>query len=170
MSCSRNLGSLNALSIMSNPSFSYAFNTCTHNQQTALEPCLVRMSAHRLGAAGAAVIRGADDGHVPELREEAAQLVRHLSEHTLRGGRLCAVAFLAGQWRRRCVNSTISFRESSIKAEQGVAYPCGCWRSETRSSTAVEAAIDARPGRVTVHIWSSVRSVSDYMAKTPCQQ
>jgi len=29
------------------------------------------------------------------------------------------------------------------------------------SSTAVELAIDAIPGRVTVHIWSSVRSVKD---------
>lgn len=40
-------------------------------------------------------------------------------------------------------------------------YPSGCCRSEASSSTAVDDAIDARPGRVTVHIWSSVLSVSD---------
>ncbi len=33
--------------------------------------------------------------------------------------------------------------------------------SETSSSTADAAAIGAMPGRVTVHIWSSVRSVKD---------
>lgn len=41
-------------------------------------------------------------------------------------------------------------------------YPLGCWRSDTRSSTAVDDAIEARPGRVTVHIWSSVRSERDW--------
>lgn len=40
-------------------------------------------------------------------------------------------------------------------------HPSGCCRTEASSSTAVEAAIDARPGRVTVHISSSVLSVRD---------
>lgn len=41
----------------------------------------------------------------------------------------------------------------------GAINPSGCWMTETRSSTAVAAAMDASPGLVTVHIWSSVRSV-----------
>jgi hypothetical protein len=42
-----------------------------------------------------------------------------------------------------------------------VRYPSGCCKTETSSSTAMDAAIGASPGRVTVHIWSSVRSVRD---------
>lgn len=40
-------------------------------------------------------------------------------------------------------------------------HPSGCCKRETRSSTAVDDAIEAIPGRVTVHIWSSVRSERD---------
>lgn len=39
--------------------------------------------------------------------------------------------------------------------------PLECWMIETSNSTAVEDAMDAMPGRVTVHIWSRVRSVKD---------
>lgn len=52
------------------------------------------------------------------------------------------------------------------KKEKRETYPSGCCKSDTRSSTAVDAAIEASPGRVTVHIWSSVRSVKDYVAHT----
>ena len=40
-------------------------------------------------------------------------------------------------------------------------YPSGCCNRDTSSSTAIDAAMGASPGRVTVHIWSSVRSVRD---------
>ena len=62
---------------------------------------------------------------------------------------------------------TLSIEEvSTVKSEEVRCYPRGCWRSEARSSTAVEDAIEARPGRVTVHIWSSVRSVNDWSRKS----
>lgn len=41
-------------------------------------------------------------------------------------------------------------------------YPAGCCIIDTKSSTAVLAAILANPGLVTVHIWSSVLSVKLY--------
>lgn len=40
-------------------------------------------------------------------------------------------------------------------------YPKGCCKMETNISTADAAAMGATPGRVTVHIWSRVRSVRD---------
>jgi hypothetical protein len=43
----------------------------------------------------------------------------------------------------------------------GRAYPRGCVNSEMSISTAVADAMAARPGRETVHIWSSVRSLRD---------
>ena len=43
----------------------------------------------------------------------------------------------------------------SVNAKRGrknKSHPSGCWRSDTSNSTAVDAAIEANPGRVTVHI------------------
>lgn len=40
-------------------------------------------------------------------------------------------------------------------------HPSGCCRTETISSTARAPAITARPGRLTVHCWSRVRSLVD---------
>lgn len=40
----------------------------------------------------------------------------------------------------------------NICALLATVYPSGCCSKETSSSTAVEDAIDANPGRVTVHI------------------
>lgn len=48
---------------------------------------------------------------------------------------------------------------------EAATYPLGCCKSETMSSTAVELAMEAIPGRVTVHIWSRVRSVRDCRKK-----
>lgn len=46
-------------------------------------------------------------------------------------------------------------------------YPAGCCIIDTKSSTAVLAAILANPGLVTVHIWSSVLSVKLYVRHQP---
>jgi hypothetical protein len=43
----------------------------------------------------------------------------------------------------------------------GARGPSGCCRMDTRSSTSRADAIGAIPGRVTVHCWSSVASLSD---------
>jgi hypothetical protein len=43
-------------------------------------------------------------------------------------------------------------------------YPRGWVKRETSISTAVADAMAARPGRETVHIWSSVRSLRDWMS------
>ena len=51
--------------------------------------------------------------------------------------------------------------EYTMNMEELGSYPSGCCKREANSSTAVAAAIGASPGRVTVHIWSSVRSVRD---------
>lgn len=51
---------------------------------------------------------------------------------------------------------------NDILKKNAETHPSGCCNKETRSSTAVEAAMEARPGLVTVHIWSSVRSVRDF--------
>lgn len=52
-------------------------------------------------------------------------------------------------------------RSSLLEAEAGAAGHCGCWRSDTSSSTNRADAIAATPGRVTVHCWSSVWSLTD---------
>jgi hypothetical protein len=41
---------------------------------------------------------------------------------------------------------------SQLPVNLDLAYPFGCWTSETSSSTALAAAMGAIPGRVTVHI------------------
>jgi hypothetical protein len=45
-----------------------------------------------------------------------------------------------------------SSKDSVKVIERGKTYTCGCWSIETRSSTHVDEAMEARPGRVTVHI------------------
>lgn len=56
-------------------------------------------------------------------------------------------------------------RERVQREKDRRTHPSGCCSNDTSSSTAVDEAIEAIPGRVTVHIWSSVRSVRDWYVR-----
>lgn len=63
-----------------------------------------------------------------------------------------------------------SVRSSAVRhdAYAGARTPCSCCSRATSSSTASAPAMLATPGRVTVHCWSSVRSLSDWVGRDKC--
>lgn len=80
-------------------------------------------------------------------------MVRALTHYLLlvvvvRPGREVVLVPECYEKKKKAQNEKKKFRgKSEMKA-----YPRGCCRSDTRSSTAVADAIGAKPGRVTVHI------------------
>ena len=103
--------------------------------------------------------------HVAELSEETPQLVGYEAQDasaTFFVRRNSVFGILVGRW-----SSGMKAEEQHLGVKSGrktrtKTYPSGCWSSDARSSTAVDDAIEAKPGRVTVHIWSRVLSVKDF--------
>ena len=100
----------------------------------------------------------------PELvRDEAKDARGHVG---VRVGRVGAVSTLDwGEDGGAYTLGVMCQRWRGMRESAGT-HPWGCWRGDTRSSTAVVDAITASPGRVTVHIWSSIRPEGDDQEKT----
>jgi endogenous inhibitor of DNA gyrase (YacG/DUF329 family) len=111
-------------------------------------------------APSAFIVRSTHNVHIPELSKEAAQLVRHETQNASPIFSVRVARIDIGRWSRG-VYARFSSVRIRLNKKRDQKNPSGCCMSETSSSTAVEEAIEAKPGRVTVHIWSRVRSVKD---------
>jgi len=127
------------------------------------------LASYLVRARRALVVRVSDNQVVLELRQEAANLVRHDSERSRRGGTARMASVQVSGCLRSVQRSTGSRKNTAVvaatiqkhKRESSDAYPSGWCSSETISSTARQLAMNETPGRVTVHCWSSVRLVVD---------
>jgi hypothetical protein len=120
-----------------------------------------KQEAHRITAPRAPVVGLTGDLEVVKLSEEASDLVRHNSKRGGGGG----IDFGGGLGLRSGAGGgerDVGGREGSAsgsrsamtepRSAERATNPLGCCKTETMSSTAIELAIEAIPGRVTVHI------------------